>query len=62
VQQVEKADLGEGPSADAMTPLVFAILKARTPNEIETTLIDERIEPLRTPAPIVDARYRGSAS
>jgi len=38
--------LGEGPSADAMTPLVFAILKARTPPEIETTLIDERIEPL----------------
>ena len=39
--------LGEGPSADAMTPLVFAILKARTPREIETTLVDERIEPLR---------------
>src|SRR6267143_167796 len=34
-------------SADAMTPLVFAILKARTPSTIATTMIDERIEPLR---------------
>jgi radical SAM superfamily enzyme YgiQ (UPF0313 family) len=39
--------LGEGFSADAMTPLVFAILKARTPREIATTMIDERVEPLR---------------
>lgn len=38
--------LGEGPSADAMTPLAFAILKARTPAGIATTLVDERIEPL----------------
>lgn len=37
--------LGCGPSADAMTPLVFAILKALTPEGIATTLIDERIEP-----------------
>lgn len=37
--------LGEGVSADAMTPLVFAILKARTPATIATHLIDERIEP-----------------
>ncbi|MEQ1670579.1 MAG: cobalamin-dependent protein, partial [Hyphomicrobium sp.] len=37
--------LGQGRSADAMTPLVFAILKARTPEGIATTLIDERIEP-----------------
>src|SRR5262245_47905180 len=42
-----RPSLGEGPSADAMTPLVFAILKARTPRTIATTLIDERIEPLR---------------
>ena len=42
-----RSNLGIGPSADAMTPLVFAILKARTPREIETTLVDERIEPLR---------------
>jgi hypothetical protein len=40
--------LGEGFSADAMTPLVFAILKARTPGTIATTMIDERVEPLRT--------------
>jgi radical SAM superfamily enzyme YgiQ (UPF0313 family) len=37
--------LGQGPSADAMTPLVFAVLRARTPPEIATTLIDERVEP-----------------
>ena len=30
---------------DAMTPLVFAILRALTPASIATTLIDERIEP-----------------
>jgi radical SAM superfamily enzyme YgiQ (UPF0313 family) len=42
-----RPNLGEGPSADAMTPLVFAILRARTPREISTTMIDERIEPLR---------------
>jgi radical SAM superfamily enzyme YgiQ (UPF0313 family) len=39
--------LGEGFSADAMTPLVFAILKARTPRTIATTMLDERVEPLR---------------
>ena len=43
-----RPSLGEGFSADAMTPLVFAILKARTPREIATTMIDERVEPLRT--------------
>lgn len=42
-----RPNLGEGFSADAMTPLVFAILKARTPPEIATTMIDERVEPLR---------------
>lgn len=40
-----RPNLGDGRNADAMTPLVFAILKARTPRHIETTLIDERIEP-----------------
>ncbi len=39
--------LGAGFSADAMTPLVFAILKARTPRGIATTMIDERVEPLQ---------------
>ncbi len=42
-----RPSLGEGFSADAMTPLVFAILKARTPRAIATTMIDERVEPLR---------------
>jgi radical SAM superfamily enzyme YgiQ (UPF0313 family) len=42
-----RPSLGEGFSADAMTPLVFAILKARTPRDIATTMIDERVEPLR---------------
>ncbi len=40
-----RPNLGAGRSADAMTPLVFAILRALTPASIETTLIDERIEP-----------------
>ncbi len=39
-----RPNLGAGRSSDAMTPLVFAILRARTPAEIETLLIDERIE------------------
>jgi radical SAM superfamily enzyme YgiQ (UPF0313 family) len=37
--------LGAGAPSDAMTPLVFALLKAATPNDIETVLIDERVEP-----------------
>src|ERR1051325_5647534 len=37
--------LGEGAPADAMTPLVFALLKAATPADIDTVLIDERGEP-----------------
>jgi radical SAM superfamily enzyme YgiQ (UPF0313 family) len=37
--------LGEGAPADAMTPLVFALLKAATPADIDTVLIDERVEP-----------------
>jgi len=37
--------MGQGPTADAMTPLVFAVLKARTPPDIETVMIDERVEP-----------------
>jgi radical SAM superfamily enzyme YgiQ (UPF0313 family) len=39
--------LGQGFSADAMTPLVFAILKARTPADIETAMVDERVETLK---------------
>ena len=33
-------------ASDAMEPLVFAILSARTPAHIERTLFDERIEPV----------------
>ena len=40
-----RPNLGEGKSTDAMTPLVFAILKARTPDDIDTVMIDERVEP-----------------
>lgn len=40
-----RPNLGEGKSTDAMTPLVFAILKARTPDDITTVMIDERVEP-----------------
>jgi radical SAM superfamily enzyme YgiQ (UPF0313 family) len=39
-----RPNLGEGLPADAMTPLVFSILRARTPPEIATTLLDERVE------------------
>jgi radical SAM superfamily enzyme YgiQ (UPF0313 family) len=42
-----RPNLGEGLPADAMTPLVFSILRARTPPDIATTLIDERVEPFR---------------
>jgi hypothetical protein len=42
-----RPNLGEGLSADAMTPLVFAILKARHAADVATTSIDERVEPLR---------------
>jgi len=42
-----RPNLGEGLPADAMTPLVFSILQARTPSEIATTLVDERVEPFR---------------
>ena len=42
-----RPNLGEGLSADAMTPLVFSILKARTPADVATTLVDERVEPFR---------------
>lgn len=35
-----------GRASDAMTPLVFGLLAARTPPDIETVLWDERIEPV----------------
>ncbi|MCF7734411.1 MAG: cobalamin-dependent protein [Akkermansiaceae bacterium] len=33
-------------STDAMEPLVFAILAALTPDDVDLTLIDERLEPI----------------
>lgn len=45
-----RPNLGDGRSSDAMTPLVFAILRALTPSDIATTLIDERVEPF-SPVP-----------
>ncbi len=42
-----RPNLGDRPAADAMEPLVFAILKAARRRTIETTLIDERLAPLR---------------
>ena len=35
-----------GRASDAMTPLVFGLLAARTPADIETVLWDERVEPI----------------
>ena len=31
---------------DAMQPLVFALLAARTPEAVDITLVDERLEPV----------------
>ncbi|MCB0074434.1 MAG: cobalamin-dependent protein [Caldilineaceae bacterium] len=38
-------------SRDAMEPLVFAILAARTPRAVETVLYDERLAPIPLDAP-----------
>lgn len=39
------------PSRDTMAPLCFAILDALTPRDVETTLLDERLEPIDTATP-----------
>ncbi len=39
-----RPNLADVRSTDAMEPLVFAILAARTPDDVEVTLIDERLE------------------
>ncbi len=39
-----RPNIGNVRASDAMTPLVFAALAARTPEDIERTLIDERLE------------------
>lgn len=38
-------------SRDAMEPLVFAILKSLTPDDVETVFYDERLEPIPTHEP-----------
>ena len=41
-----RPNLYDDRSSDAMEPLCFAILKSLTPNSIETTFYDERLEPI----------------
>jgi len=50
-----RPNIGAYRSADAMQPLVFAILKGLTPNEIETVLFDEKLEdiPLNIEADLI---------
>jgi hypothetical protein len=39
-----RPNLSDLRSSDAMTPLVFAILAARTPPDVEVILFDERLQ------------------
>lgn len=41
-----RPNLYDDRSSDAMEPLCFAILKALTPDDVETTFHDERLEPI----------------
>ncbi len=41
-----RPNLSDFRASDAMEPLVFAILAARTPPDVETVLVDERLEPI----------------
>ena len=41
-----RPNLSPARSSDAMTPLVFAILAARTPADVELAFYDERLEPI----------------
>jgi radical SAM superfamily enzyme YgiQ (UPF0313 family) len=41
-----RPNMGDFRASDAMEPLVFAVLAARTPPGVETALIDERLEPI----------------
>lgn len=41
-----RPNIGDFRSSDAMTPLAFGALAARTPKDIALTLIDERLEPV----------------
>jgi radical SAM superfamily enzyme YgiQ (UPF0313 family) len=42
-----RPNLADVRASDAMTPLVFSILAARTPKRIALELVDERLEPVR---------------
>jgi radical SAM superfamily enzyme YgiQ (UPF0313 family) len=46
-----RPNMTDSRSCDAMEPLVFAILAALTPPDIETILYDERLEPIPYQAP-----------
>lgn len=46
-----RPSLGGRQASDAMEPLCFAILKSLTPPEVETELVDERIEPVQFDRP-----------
>jgi hypothetical protein len=47
-------------ASDAMEPLIYAILAARTPLDVETVLIDERLEsiPYDEPTDLAARRAR----
>jgi radical SAM superfamily enzyme YgiQ (UPF0313 family) len=47
-----RPSMGGGRAADAMEPLVFAILRSLTPSDVETILIDERVEAVDHLAPV----------
>ena len=46
-----RPSLHGAPSSDAMEPLGLAVLAALTPRDVETRLLDERVEPLPPAAP-----------
>ncbi len=46
-----RPNMHPGRSRDAMEPLVFAILRSLTPDDVETVLYDERLEPVPTDEP-----------
>lgn len=47
-----RPSMGGGRAGDAMEPLVFAILRRLTPPEVETILVDERVEAIDDLAPV----------
>ena len=47
-----RPNLADVRATDAMQPLVFAILAALTPSDVELELVDERLEPIRFDDPV----------